>query len=621
MNCRSLLTRWAGCLVVLLSMRAGAVGADQLIYPGSVKIEKFETEHVIYKPGETVNFETEFRAKTNHKKDDARDLDVQVWIERELERPVLATSKSINVRGGVQKERLQWQCDRNVFGHRAWIRFFDPQGRLLAEADTLFDVASQWVDVMRMVSAGASGLASPNVSDETIATRIGDMRDSHFNALEMWTFSPKPYVLAPVEEQWPYQYYPERKPIVSKDRLMRWSQELHREGMKYIAYNETSAAAGPADWHVYHPAVSREKPYAHYFEDQGMFTPNSLKIADLFANELQRSIRMFGWDGILMDSAFSCHVATSEGLDRDGRRLTDLSAGEVGYRYLEKARELARAANPDFAFLSQNATTISHNGVKLDADRMYPWIKQNAERLDARRYSELVDAWTLEIDSHNTPRDGRYPLTYEKMSVALNSIVEVTGRPLMSWAFVVPPYYREYSVAFTRPYMALIFASRTKLHDHFDAYGGAWSDGRESPASRQFVRYSRFMARFSYFLWDPELRWMLEPHELFSVDGSRPLFWDRLVYRRKLPTGRTRYVINLLNLPSNGEILDQTEIPPVAQNVELRISNKLVPDRIACMDADDHSLGVLDLLPASKNREGSVYRIPPFESWAVVVLE
>lgn len=156
------------------------------------------------------------------------------------------------------------------------------------------------------------------------------------------------------------------------------------------------------------------------------------------------------------------------------------------------------ALKPDFKFLCQNATSISHNGVEMSVNEMYPWIKQNAERLNIRKLSEVVDLYTLEIDAHNVPRDGRYPLTYEKMSIALNSIVEMTGRPLMAWAYLATPFYKEYSVQFVRPYMAIHLASRTQVHDHFVRYGGAMSPGRDSPVSRAFLKYNRFFARFSY---------------------------------------------------------------------------------------------------------------------------
>jgi hypothetical protein len=93
------------------------------------------------------------------------------------------------------------------------------------------------------------------------------------------------------------------------------------------------------------------------------------------------------------------------------------------------------------------------------------------------------------------------------------------------------------------------------------------------------------------------------------------------VYQRALPDGHKRFVLHLLNLPSNGLILDQTEVPPVAQNVELHVRQELKPLRVACLDADDESLEVLTLAKSGETPDATVYRIPPFKCWAVIVIE
>ncbi len=604
---------------MIIFLSATLKAEEPLVYPTALSIQKFDSDKVIYRTGEKADFICEFVSYNNHQGNASDKIDIQIWIESETAKAELCASKSVQLKKGVNKEELSWKADKSVFGHLATLRIVDGYGRLLGEKETLFDVADDWVDVMRLASFGANKCAMKEFPEASMRAIVAKMRSSYFNALEIFTFSPKPYELAPAENEWPYQY---SKIVISKDKLIQWSKLLHQSGMKYVAYNETSAAEGPDDWKTYLKEVSMEKPYAHYFADKGMFTPNSIKIADLFADQLSKSVKMFGWDGIMMDSAIACHIQTARGLTKDGKKLTDLSAGEVGRIYLDKAKKMAREVNPEFAIISQNATSVSHIGVKQDADKMYPWIKGNAEKLQIRKYSELVDIYTLEIDSHNEPRDGRYPLTYEKMSVALNSIVETTGRPLMSWAFAVPPYYDEYSVSFTRPYMSLIYASRTKLHDHFDFYGGALSDGSESPASKQFIKYNRFAARFSYYLWNPKFTWLLDPMQSMDIKGSKPLFWKRTVYQADSEGGDTFTVVNLLNLPSNGTILSQKEIPDFFQNGLLSLSGNLKDaKKVVFLNADDDSLKPLELVPLAGEGGAKQYSIPPVEAWALLVIQ
>ena len=597
--------------------------AAQITYPGSVEIHSFRTRKATYKPGEVVWFDIELTARNNHQGDAEPAMRAQVWIERALDPLELATEAPIKLdQGKPQTVSLLWRhANRDVWGHRAVVRFIDGRGRLLAEEETLFDVCSNWVNVMRLASNGAWKMANPDTTDEWIEGKVADLRANQFNAFEMWTFSPKPYELAPDAATWPYQYRPEQTKPVSKERLQTWGRVLHREGMRYVAYNETSAIAGPPDWHVYLEYTGLDKPYAHYFEDQGMFVPNALAVADHWAAQLAASVRMFGWDGILMDSGIACFIRTAEGMNKQGEQLTDLSPGEIGYRHLHAAREQVAAINPDFRFLLQNATSISHVGVYEAVGDVYPWIREKAGALEVQRLSENADLYTLEIDAHNEPRDGRYPLTYSKMSVALNSIVEVTGRPLMAWAMLVTPFYDEYSVAFTRPYLAIHLASRTQVHDHFDLYTSVLSEGRHSPAARAFGRYQRFLARYSWYLTDPELRWRREAAAELSVQADRDLFWQYTVYERPREGGGRQVIVHLLNLPDDDTILEQQQIPPVAQNVTVRVPPDWGVQRAVCLRADARELTPLVLTPLERGPNGAAFRVPPVPCWSVLVLD
>ena len=102
---------------------------------------------------------------------------------------------------GANQEEINWKADKSVFGHRATVKLVDGFGRVLAERSTLFDVADHWVDVMRLASYGANAVAVEGTSEERMKAIIDKMRKGCFNAFEVFTFSPKPYVLAPLEEQ------------------------------------------------------------------------------------------------------------------------------------------------------------------------------------------------------------------------------------------------------------------------------------------------------------------------------------------------------------------------------------------------------------------------------------
>lgn len=597
-------------LVAAASWCAPAWGAQS---PAAVEITLFRPEKVIYKPGEMVDFSVAFSTTG------AMALAMQLWIERELDAPFKVAEVPLKSTPGRQTAKLSWLADKNVFGHRAFARLVDSQATVLAQADTTFDVASDWQHVMRLASIGVNGIARASFTDARMQETIQRMRDAHFNTLQAWTFAPRPYELAPAADAWPFQYGKPGEPPILKERLQAWGKALHAQGFKFIGYDETAAISGPPEWQLFSRPGGTQKPIAPYFADRGMFTPNSLRAAPRFAEQLAESVRMFGWDGILLDSAINAHINTSESFDSNGNKITDLAPGEIGYQHLAGARKQAQTANPDFRFFAQNATSVSRIAVKEAPSRIYQAVGRNAERLKIREYSKVVDLYTAEIDPHHEPRDGRYPLTYETMSVSLNSLVEMLGKPLMAWAFLVKPGTED-SIAFIRPYFALHLASRTHVHDHFTFYGGAGSSAR-SPAVQQFIRYNAFLARYSYYLHDPELRWLTNANDRFAINSSKPLFWDRTVYRKSMRDGGERVVINVLNLPSNGRILGQTEIPQPVENLTLTLKDSTQPQRVVWLNADDASLKPA-VVQGSKNAAGyTEYRLPAVIAWGVVVIE
>jgi hypothetical protein len=74
-------------------------------------------------------------------------------------------------------------------------------------------------------------------------------------------------------------------------------------------------------------------------------------------------------------------------------------------------------------------------------------------------------------------------------------------------------------------------------------------------------------------------------------------------------------------LPSNGLILGQREIPPVAQQATLTIHDAFTPSRVVWLDADDASLAPLPLELATRTGSDRVYHLPPSACWSIVVVE
>src|ERR1700674_588745 len=82
-------------LIAILALVLSPVLGLAKQYPASVEIQRFQTDKVIYKPGETVSFQVDFTQAFGSDVTPADRLTIQVWIERELAAPFLATETSL----------------------------------------------------------------------------------------------------------------------------------------------------------------------------------------------------------------------------------------------------------------------------------------------------------------------------------------------------------------------------------------------------------------------------------------------------------------------------------------------------------------------------------------------
>ena len=600
-----------------------SLAETELEYPIPVQVSKFESRKVIYKSNETIDFEVHLSTGAPQPAPQTGyQLRCQIWIEQEVAPPMLVAEQTIALKEkSAQFEVYLPKLLPPMQGCRATLKVNDIYGRCLAEAETLFDVADNWIPVMRMAAIQAWIVAHPDIQEDEIKARIHSFREQNINTLEMYSPFPAPYQLAPKNKTWNFLYPGSGVKQISADQLTLWGERLHGAGMKYLAYNESSAFSGSREFSFYHPHSGLNKPWATYFKKRGMFAPNALKIGPVLGQELRESISLFGWDGVLLDSTLQNYLATAEGVTHEGRPITDKTPGKIGQSYLRDARGGTQKVKSDFKYISQNATVISNAGVREPLDKIYSWIQKRAAKLDIGAYSPHTDMYSLEIDPHNRPRDGRYPLTYDKLSVTLNSIREITGKPLLSWASLTHPAYNEYSPSFLKPFFAIHLASRTQIHDHYLMYTGALSLGKYSPAGKAFSLYNRFLARFSYYMTSPTLRWVSVPKRLFRISDSNTVFWERTIYRRQKADGTPQYVVHILNHPGNLEMLGRSDSSPKQQNLNIEILPPGLPCTLTWLDSDDVSLTPLKLNKFETEEHMQRYIIPPFSNWGILVID
>jgi phosphoglycolate phosphatase-like HAD superfamily hydrolase len=539
-------------------------------------------------------------------------------VEREVDTKIHVYSQAHQIAPGAQQISVDWPLsrtglDNNVNGHLARVILKDSSGRIIAEKETLFDVVDNWWKVMRLAALGGSIAAKPGKSDTDIHGTVSALRNWGFNTFELFHYAP-PWVLNPPSDSWEDIDHAGR--FIGRDRVVEWGNALHAQGMKYLAYNETGAIQGPTEWQVF----LNGSVWRAYYGDKRYFTPNLNFLSQRWANENIDAINAFDFDGILMDSAYQTgHWTTQDGRDNNGDRMPQYpSSGEFMHDWLGPAKTNVRAVKDTFAYVSQNAFPLVYYSLSEPLDNVYNKVLATANSPDVWPYNNDVDVWSIEWDSVNTPREN-YPQEYDRMATTFAALAEVTGKQVLQWGFLTSA--NRDGIAYIRPKLATYYAARLKVHDHQTFYEGLVSAYEDEADSLQYAQYLRFKARYSYYLDHPDMEWIQQPeNSYFTLSASKDLFWNRTVYHR-LDEGKHEYIINVLNLPSNGTIEGQTGIPPTAVSVKLGINKSIGDYEVFCLDADDATLVPINVSTSSEDGTYRYYSLPPVRSWQVLVLK
>jgi len=628
----------AHLLLPAVMLMTGLHAAD-----GPLTIERFRSERVLYHPGEAVTFHARLTPGAGLTPAPVR---LALTVRHGCEPVQTIATRDATIPAAGLDYTATFQPGAARFGFLAELTATDAQGKTLASARTVFEVSANWPEVMRLACIEPYKFASPTTSDEQIATWVARARAAGVNTVETYAWMPASYFFTTDQPEWPEYGGPKPGRLTSAAKLKLWSRLLHENGMKLIAYSETSAVKGPEAWKVYAPAQGQPTEadlQAPYYREVGMFLPNALLCGDTLGRHLAWAIEQFGFDGLLMDSASQCLYATATGVDRAGKKLTDLTVGEVGRRYLAAARAHTDPVNPEFKYVSQNAWA-SLVGRSWHFRRPLPAIhgavKAYFDQLRWAAYSDAVDMWSTESDPDSMQHD-RYAGTYDRLAVTLNTTREVTRKPLLLWA-ALSQYDGQgggHNPGTIKPFLGTIFASRAACNDHFEMYGGTMTGPEDDAANAAVAQYRWFAARYGQYLFDPALRWDQEPWQRLSFYGlPSTVMWEHTVYTQPLPDGRSRTVINLLNLPLDRRIVAEHDLPgsPGAFTLHLLLPAGAKLPRAWVMSADTPDQDPVELkvnpeLPSyvfgsQPNAQGAQVTLDPkrgaeLKVWSMMVIE
>lgn len=462
-----------------------------------------------------------------------------------------------------------------------------------------------------------------------------NLRPAYCGIVELFAWAPDDFAaLAPARDTWRsgqtyyYMYKPALQAIIDG---------AHKQGMPVVFYANTwifgpygfDLARQHPDWFYWRelwygstfdakklqqwelPDAMHPKP--PYNCNPHSWQPGLMSLAPLITkpevaafhtDQVLRSMKMFGWDGIRYDNDGWRVRAESDafgaGAYPAGADPNQLTAGLV-----RTFRATCEKVYPRFIF--------GNNGAGLGTNDAGALAQAEREGLVME---ESFNGWM---------RGGG---TFEEMRQAIRRGVG-TIRQAGGHCYLLGPLYTgaNDSPGDVRLLAAIAMAGGA----HLCAGGGGLA-----PAATDYVRFS---ARYAELLYDRTLRPL--PAQTFSVEAPHPVWWNEYAYARPVGERRMQYLLHVINTPTHttfnakpdasppeagervsipGANVAQYAVTPLVQK-RIRITGMLPGvDRAWTLTPDGVSLAPQ---PLEITRQGQTVTVtlPRLDTWSLLVFE
>jgi len=469
---------------------------------------------------------------------------------------------------GTVSHRFEWVAGKREYGHEARAEVFVDGKRAHYRSDCFTVSTPIWKTAIQ-----GGGFLSWHGLEYELGPHVEANRRKYVNVEEAFSWQPSSWTdLNPTGEHW---WAGQNNFHNSMKGLLEWISRSHAHGIKMITYLlPTTSGPSGLEWARRYPEVlthSKVGLNANFdVEDLRLYPLRMvdpalwdyqpdiwqrislhrgyLKTAVLGADEVIRSAKRFGWDGVRFDGlptwgpirAETVHQELEElGLSelmkelvpehhsqRDGKWSgSAISARNTRYMkhrfWTEIGPNFAIAAN--YHLISNTEPVTPRGLIAFDFFRSYcaGGCQVNQERLrKAGRWSQLVGDLLTQVEY--TRQCGGYHGTQ-----ALNKAGTSAARTFMN-----------------------VFIFATGSHPY------CYAPPSPSPGS-----YSRFMTRYGEFCWDLALD-PVSPEEVgLNVAADEGLFWKRFVRQRKDRAGRVQTVVHLISQPRDDKVAPEQPVP------------------------------------------------------------
>lgn len=526
--------------------------------------------------------------------------------------------------GGVAQHRFEWTSGRREYGHEVHATVLSA-GKMVHAAGEYFSVGAPiWKTALQ-----GSGFITWYGREFQFPEHVEANRRAYINVEEAFSWQPSSWTdLNPVGEDW---WTGQGNAHNSRKGLRQWMELSHTNGIKLITYSWPSAS-GPAgiEWGRRHPDLVTHVQVGlasefHDVEDLRLYdllhtnavykgyhygvwhgfgiNRGYLKTIDLGAEEIIRSARSFGWDGVRFDSPPGWSAMGAEEVQEEFRRL----------KVVDKMARLV----PEF----MGVQTGNWDGLAIST-RNVRWLRHRFQTEIGRPFAV---SYNYGVDVDPAGKAARPPDFFRECCKEGGQIMHEAIRQSGSWEGYRKTALQQAELARQNGGFHTVFHPDRAADwgRHYSAIytfaSGSHPYGNYGWGPRLAGAYSQFMTRYGEYCWDLALAPVPPDKAGVSVQSQSPLVWREYVRQRVLPGGAVQTVLHLITPPPLDAVVPAGRLgsfAPWQQGVVVKRKGATQPV-VWLLGAEPATRA--EVLPVRREGDDFVVTVPEHRLWSMLV--
>ncbi|MGD0094232.1 MAG: hypothetical protein ABSE73_30360, partial [Planctomycetota bacterium] len=586
--------------------------AELRLLSGTGRVVKVETDKIRYNPGETLHGSAVVSAVGGKGGEGTLDI----CLEHGVNNRVKAKSIPVKLDAGQQSIAFEIALPKEELGYAVVAEFASSDGADRSEAAEYFNIAADFNRVA--IFGGYGGQSITPRSEKAVQEAARASRAEYDNAREMFAWAEDDMVgMSPADDYW---FSGQTCYHMNKQSIQQLIRVAHQHGIAMVTYGKFVMSGYPG-WKTAYDYPNDHK--SQYFYPTGMWEgvnsilldrfrnkefvpyanrPNvqgnrfevwwqeflpinpdaTPRMARIAAEEVVRSIEMFGWDGIRWDG----HPRGGGPCGGSGGEF-DLLAANRTQALVRYFKDIIAAKHPEFRH--------GYNYLLIQDKPSYDWAYEDHELDELCRGGGL-----LMNESIGNASEGR---TFEQIAQNLQvegDLCRERGGYFLGISYAASP-------------RDLLIES------------ALWSAGgaRYYGAVGKCFEAKRYCTRYSQYSFDENLRRLVAPEKVLAPQAETRLWWQPFVYETPLDNGKRQLVVNLLNLPRQAKRPRKDDPPPPVWDMPAGTDpvafTLTLPAGFRAMGVnliDPYTLSVRALA-----LDGNRFEVPPLSIWAVAVVD